>query len=401
MGTEHNLPALRPVEILPFRQPDGEVYFALHDPAQLAPRPIAVSVAGYFVLAHLDGEHSPADIRDAFRRHTGMQLPEQEIAKLLSVLDEGLFIRGELAMRALAARRAAYQMAPARDNRDRYPNGAVLRREIGKLLAPGAKTAVGEVRGLVAPHLDYARGAPCYADAYATLAAAPPADRFVILGTNHAGESTSAVATTKDFVTPLGVAPTDRDFIRRLEQRAGRPICVSEHDHLHEHSVELQVHILQAIMDGSAFQIVPVLCPDICGPTGSLPADGDGPDLRDFALALGELVADSDERTVIIAAADLSHVGQRFGDPDPTTPEFLEQVARYDRGLLALLELRDVGAFVAKLRVSGNLTRICSSGCLMALLLALPERPFCVLGYHQAVDMAAETHVTCAAAVVS
>jgi predicted class III extradiol MEMO1 family dioxygenase len=154
-------------------------------------------------------------------------------------------------------------------------------------------------------------------------------------------------------------------------------------------------------MDGSAFQIVPVLCPDICGPTGSLPADGDGPDLRDFALALGELVADSDERTVIIAAADLSHVGQRFGDPDPTTPEFLEQVARYDRGLLALLELRDVGAFVAKLRVSGNLTRICSSGCLMALLLALPERPFCVLGYHQAVDMAAETHVTCAAAVVS
>jgi hypothetical protein len=401
MGTDHKLPALRPIEILPFRRSDGEVYFALHDPAQLAPQTIAVSAAGYFVLTHLDGAHSPGAVQAAFRRQTGMELPEDEILKLVSVLDEGLFIRGERATRAFAARRAAYRAAPARDNRDSYPDAAALRCEVGKLLAAGVAAPVREVRGLVAPHLDYARGAPCYADAYATLAAAPPAERYVILGANHAGQSASVVATTKDFWTPLGVVPTDRDFIDGLEERLGWPLCGSEEDHLYEHSVELQVHMVQGCTRGARFAIVPVLCPDVCGPSGTAPQDGAGPDLRDFAAALGEEIAESDRRTVVIAAADLSHVGQRFGDPAPTTPEFLEAVARSDRGLLTLLEARREEEFVRELSASGNETRICSTGCLFAMLRALPGRPFRVLSYHQAVDRATETHVTCAAGVVT
>lgn len=401
MDTDHKLPALRPVEILPFRRSDGEVYFALRDPAQLAPQSIAVSAAGYFVLVHLDGEHSPGDVRAAFRQQTGMELPEDDILKLVSVLDEGLFIRGARATQALVARRAAYRAAPARDNRDRYPDGAALRREIEKILAAGIAAPVHEARGLVAPHLDYPRGAPCYADAYATLAAVAPAERYVILGTNHAGQSTSVVATTKDFGTPLGVAPTDRDFIGRLEERLGLPLCGGEEDHLYEHSVELQVHMVQVCARGARFEIVPVLCPDVCGPHGTAPPDSAGPDLRDFAAALGEEIAAADRRTVIIAAADLSHVGRRFGDPAPTTPEFLEAVTRSDRELLALLEARQEEEFVRKLSASGNETRICSTGCLLALLCALPGRPFGVLSYHQAVDMAAETHVTCAAGVVT
>jgi AmmeMemoRadiSam system protein B len=115
---------------------------------------------------------------------------------------------------------------------------------------------------------------------------------------------------------------------------------------------------------------------------------------------LGEAVAQSDRRTVIIAGADLSHVGQRFGDEQPTTPEFLEAVGRTDRQLLALLETREEEGFLARLSATGNETRICSTGCLVALLGALPERPFRLLSYHQAVDMPTETHVTCAAAVV-
>ncbi len=400
MDTDHKLPALRAIEILPFRQPDGEVYFALHDPAGLAPQSIAVSAAGYFVLIHLDGAHSPQDIQAAFRRHTGLELPEAEILKLVHVLDEGLYIGGARVAQALATRRAAYQAAPARDSRDRYPDAAALRAEIEKLLAAGAAAPVGEIRGLVAPHLDYERGAPCYAAAYATLAASAPAQRYVILGANHAGLATSVVATSKDFWTPLGAVPTDRQFIDELEERLGQPLSEHEDDHLHEHSVELQVQMLQVCRPAADFEIVPVLCPDVCGPSGTEPRDGEGPDLRDFARALGETTAQSDGRTVIIAGADWSHVGQRFGDEHATTPEFLEAVGRSDRQLLALLESREEEEFIAQLSATGNETRICSTGCLFTLLRALPDRPFRLLRYHQAVDMPAETQVTCAAAVV-
>ena len=138
MDTDDRLPALRAIEILPF-QKDGEIYFGLRDPAQLAARPIAISAAGCFVLAHLDGLHTCADIRAAARQQTGMELPESEILNLVHVLEEGLFLQGERVTGALAERRAAYAAAPVRDNRDRYPAAGVLRSEIEQMIAGGAR----------------------------------------------------------------------------------------------------------------------------------------------------------------------------------------------------------------------------------------------------------------------
>jgi len=103
--------------------------------------------------------------------------------------------------------------------------------------------------------------------------------------------------------------------------------------------------------------------------------------------ALGEAVAQSGRRTVIIAGADLSHVGQRFGEEQRRRRTSWKPSPATDRQLLALLEAREEEAFVAQLTAIGNETRICSTGCLFALLRALPERPFRVLSYHQAVDL--------------
>src|SRR4029079_11601775 len=114
--------------------------------------------------------------------------------------------------------------------------------------------------GLIAPHLDYPRGTPCYADAYGVLATMPPPKRVVILGTNHFGRASSSVATRKDFQTPLGTTRTDREFIAALEQSCGSDLCEHEFDHLREHSVELQVLVLQHLFGANSFTIVPVLC---------------------------------------------------------------------------------------------------------------------------------------------
>jgi hypothetical protein len=400
MRTDDKLPALRNIEIVPFRRPDGEIYFGLQDPAELTAQPLAVSAAAYLVLAHLDGEHTLADVQTAFHKHTNLEVPVEEVDKLLAALDQALLLVNERSAQADAVRQAAYHAAPARDNRERYPDGADLRAELERILACGAAAPTNGVRGLIAPHLDYARGEPCYADAYATLAASGPADRYVILGTNHFGRATSVVATGKDFHTPLGLVPTDRGFLARLQDRLNCSLMSEETDHQREHSIELQVHFLQVIADGRPFEIVPVLCPDACGPTGTRPRDGAGVDLRAFAEALGTVVGEAKGRTVIIAGADLSHVGQRFQDPDPTTPERLEEVARSDRRLLKLLEERNEDAFVSRLIATSNATRVCSAGCILALLLALRGRPCRILKYHQAANFPAETHVTCAAGVI-
>ncbi len=400
MEANQILPTVRPLEVAPFRNEHDEAYFALHDLAQVAPRPIAVSLPGYFVLTHLDGEHTCGDVQTAFLKQFGQLISAEQLEQMVSTLDQALMLESESFREAYARRRNEFLAAPFRDNRHRYPPGPELETTLRGIIESGRPAPLTDLRGLITPHLDYRRGACCYADAYATLAQAPEADRYIILGTNHFGRSSSVVATTKDFQTPLGRVSTDRDFIRRLELSLGQSIREHEFDHGNEHSVELQAQLLQVCRAGHDFEIVPILCPDPSAPCGTMPHDGRGVDLGDFADALAQLVAADDRRTILIAGADLSHVGQHFGDERTTTPEFLKQVERDDRTLLDLLESRMEDAFVEELRMSENPTRVCGAGCIYTLLRALPERTCRVIRYHQAVDLAGETHVTCAAGVV-
>jgi AmmeMemoRadiSam system protein B len=206
--------------------------------------------------------------------------------------------------------------------------------------------------------------------------------------------------TGKDFRTPLGRVRTDRAFIRELEQALGSSLRGQECDHRAEHSVELQVQMLQVCFPEADFVIVPVLCPNVCGETGLRPADGNGPDLGTFADELAAVVAADAQRTVLIAGADFSHVGQTFGDARPADAAFLAEVERVDRGLLDLLARDEPDGFLAALLTTSNRTRACSSGCLYALRRALRGRPLRVLAYHQATDPESDTNVTCAAAVI-
>lgn len=393
------LPALRGVDITPFRGEDGAAMFALRDNSGLAPQPLAVTPAGYFILAHLDGENRVADVQAAFVRQFGAHISDAQIGELVAALDEALFLETPRFQTAYAARREAYGRADARDNRSRWQPGQELLQEITPLICGPAATARG-LRGVIAPHLDYARGGPCYRAAYSLLRQ-HPAERYVILGTNHFGRTRSVVATRKDFVTPLGRVATDRTFIDAIEATLEGSICGGELDHDAEHSVELQVHLLQACFPQRAFSIVPVLCPDPCGATGTAPSDGQGPDLGAFADAVRDCIAADSRSTLLIAGADFSHVGRRFGDANATTGAFLARVSAYDRGLLDLLAARREEDFVARVREAENRTRICSVGCVYALLRAAPGARCEILEYHQAVDFAAETHVTCAAAAIA
>jgi AmmeMemoRadiSam system protein B len=142
---------------------------------------------------------------------------------------------------------------------------------------------------------------------------------------------------------------------------------------------------------------VPFLCPDPCGPTGTAPRDGRGVDLRGFAEALSRLLRDDPVPTVLVASADLSHVGGYFGDTRSLDTAYLESVAAGDDDALRHVDAVDAEGFRAHMTTSGNPTRVCSVGCIYALMTALGAEARPVrLDYHQAVTAEIDNAVTCA-----
>lgn len=401
------LPSLRPLEIHPAHAPSEPPLFAVRDMAQIATQPLAVSLGGYFVMMCLNGELTADDVIRLSQEQFGRPIEREQVLALVAALDEHFYLETPRFFQEYARRVNAYRGADARDSRERWPAADALRTELDRmaeLVTPetrrDAAVLTRALRGLMVPHLDYERGGPCYAEALALLRAAPPAERYVILGTNHFGHGDQVVATSKDFLTPVGRVRCDRGLLERLRQRLDCDLTEHEFDHEQEHSIDLPLHLLQHAYRDEDFEIVPLLCPDPTRPVllGEAARDAGAAELGDALAA--ELAADG-KRTVLIASADWSHVGQYFGDEQPTSNEFLDEIGRSDMRLLGLLERRNEDDFLAAVRATENATRICSVGCIYALLRALPGAALRVLRYHQAASFEAETTVTCAAAVVS
>jgi len=369
MPSGNDRPKLRPVEVLPAQQ-DREVNLLVHDPSGLADGSLVVSPATMLILALMNGEHSLDDIRQVFARQFGHAPARDELEGLIQQLDAAHYLESPAFARYLQSRVEAYRAAPARVSAEGAagsPDPGKLASMIGQMLASGEVALAGapgrRLAGLIAPHLDFARGTPCYADAYGLLetAARPaaaasirpdraippnaaqkdkkthsgrikPARRFVILGTNHFGRARSVVATRKDFQTALGTAITDRPFLNTLEGRLGAGLCEHEFDHQNEHSVELQVLILQYLLPGDGFRIV-----------------------------------------------------------------FLTEIEQNDRQILEAIAAGQRDSFVETVTRRHNHTRVCSTGCIYALMTALPGARPELLRYHQAVDHPTGTCVTCSA----
>jgi AmmeMemoRadiSam system protein B len=398
-----NYPRLRPVEAFPAEH-EGEQMVLIQDSSGLADGPLVVSPAGFFILTHFDGQHTLDDIQAAFQSQFNQELARDQLETMIEQLDVAHYLDTERFARFYQGLVDAYRAAPTRVSREAAAYGAekdglgpTIDRMLGGCTINPRPKPSPRLVGLVAPHLDYPRGGPCYAAAYRVMADAGPLHRVIILGTNHFGRGLSVVATGKDFETPLGTTRTDRDFLAALEARCGAALCRHEFDHLREHSVELQVLVLQQLLGPANFQIVPVLCPDPCGPTGTAPADGDGVDLRRFAGALGELVREDARRTLVVAGADLSHFGRRFGDDCDLDEDFTGEVERKDREALGALVSGACDSFVSCVRARENDTRICSAGSIFALAAAFPGARPELLKYHQAVDRETGTGVSCSA----
>jgi len=390
-------PVLRPVEAFRWDSQDGDAV-GLRDVTGLSEVVLSMSEPVLVALSMMDGTSTCQQIQQHFQEETGQPLSNDTFQSLINHLQEAHFLEGP-------DFEAHYQTLVdnyrAQDARQMHSAASLGIDDTGQVFKDMLTTPTGEVasikvRGIVAPHLDYPRGKPCYTAAYSALSRRVAPDRVIILGTNHFGRSQSVVATGKAFQTPLGRTPTDTKFLDRIEKKCGS-LRTYELDHAQEHSVELQVAWLQFLYGADTFEMVPFLCPD---PTAQMCHDHDGDEwveLTDFAQVLrDELELDAAD-TLIVAGADMSHVGAAFGDENQLTEEFLASVERKDRESLENLLAGHSETFVHTVAQDGNHTRVCSAGCMSVISRVLKDAQVSLLGYHQAVDQSTQTCVTCSA----
>lgn len=263
-------PRLRPVEIFPV-QMEGQELFCIRDPQSLAEPPIFLNRMLVFIVSRMDGTNSLRDIQADFCRATGEILPMEDLEGLVKQLDQRHYLDSALfrsyyetlvqefrkvSVRAACHAGSAYEAdGPALISQLHsffvHPEGP------GECKVSGASRPL---RGLISPHIDFARGGPTYAHAYGALAAHPEADRFIIFGTCHNPMLQRFALTLKDYETPLGIAETDREFVRRLASKLQKDYLEDEFSHLGEHSIEFQaVWLKYALRDWRNFKIVPVL----------------------------------------------------------------------------------------------------------------------------------------------
>ena len=329
----------------------------------------------------------------------GADLSVDVVVRLAAELERGLFLEGPLFRAARA--RVEREFAEALTRPATHAGGAyhgeppALQRYIdeaclAKANGTGRVNGAGAMLALVAPHIDPWRGAVGYGHAYAALAAAIPSgvDTFVLFGTSHAPMREPFTLCRKAFDTPLGAIAADEAGIDALAAKAvGFDPYADQFDHKREHSLEFQVIFLKHLMSGRAFRIVPILAG-----LGAQQVSGAHPDEDDrierFIDGVRELVESRPGRVVVVAGADLAHVGPRFGDAEPYGGEQRGVLERADRTSLEHATALDARGFWS--HVAGDLEsrRVCGLAPIWSLLRTVGGSGVQgrVLHYEQTVD---------------
>lgn len=152
-------------------------------------------------------------------------------------------------------------------------------------------TPHSSLRALIVPHAGYIYSGPVAASAYSLLRSGSPRPRRVLLlGPSHfVPLSGHALPSVESFRTPLGSIPIDTSAVSDLSSSFDH-VTIDDQPHTREHSLEVQLPFLQAVLEAS-FTLIPVA-------TGHTTA-------ASTADLIESLWTDSDTLTVI--STDLSH----------------------------------------------------------------------------------------------
>lgn len=432
-------PKIRPVEAIPAQ----ENLICLRDPMGISDKLIFLPPELFFIISLFDGNHSILDIQTAYTRRYGTLLFSDRVKELIEKLDSLLFLESSRFEEARKNALEEYRKAPLRkashagvayekgknallkqlnsffegpdgpkiperaQTSEEAPIKKIPEETISIKVTPTPQSEAApsmeanrttepdtKLTGLIAPHIDLIRGGKCFAWSYSELSKRCRAKTFVILGISHVQTNRRFVLTEKDFETPLGVVPADREFINGLRRRFTMDFFEDELVHRNEHSVEFQALFLRYIYpDEERLRIVPILCSSRdeiisgCSPS-------EDPEFSEFLSALKAECSERDDEPCLIAGVDLSHLGQRFGQNISMTPAVLKKAEIDDMNMIQLILNRDAEGFMHFIQEEKDRRNVCGVPAIYTLLKLINAKEAKLLRYDQAVDMETSSVVT-------
>jgi len=405
-------PKLRQINALPVKV-SGKNLICLQDPFKYSKKALFIPGPTFFIISLFDGHHSIRDIQTEYMRRYGELLYSEHIEKMIKELDSHLFLDNkrfedfkiglEDEFKQTKIRKAhnvgfAYNQDPKK-----------LKEEIENYLNSSQKSSKSldiskgkKIKGMIAPHIDYRRGGQCYGTLYREINDRIDAELFLIFGTAHMPTKTLFILTRKSFETPLGIMETDCDFIDKLEKNYSGNLYEDEFVHKTEHSIEFQVVFLQHLFNQKKkIKMVPVLIGSFFqrelrnGNPSSLK------EFSDFIKAIKRTIFQNNKKEFTIAAADLSHVGPRFGDPYPVTPLILQELKSEDLQMLNYLKDIKLDEFSRDIHKNNEKRHICGYSCIYTMLSTIDATEGHLLQYEQTTDSNTHSTVTFAAMLFS
>jgi AmmeMemoRadiSam system protein B len=378
-------PQLRPFLGAVQDQRDPTVVYVF-DQLRLCPGALSVSMVEFVAMQMFDGEKSLRDIQAAvIQLARGQLIPMELFATLAERLEAALFLEGPRFREAL--------QSPIREPSCLgcyYADPEKLRRQIRGLFThpkgpglPCERKSDGKLRAALIPHIDYGRGGPTFAWGFKEVFERTPASLFVIIGTSHYSANRYTL-TRKQFKTPLGIVETDQQYIDRLVHHYGDGLFDDEISHLPEHSIELEVVILQYLHENRRpIRIVPLVVGPFqdCTDTGSQPSFR--PDISRMIEALRRVESETDEPICYIISGDLAHIGPKFKDPLPVDEPFLSHSRDQDHAILAQAEAADPAGYFQIIANERDRRRICGLPPTYTLLEAIRPKRGKLLHYDQ------------------
>jgi len=411
-------PKLRDVEIVRVR--DG--LYALRDPHRYTEEILVVQAAALEAISLMDGKRSTLEVQYEFSRRHGVVLTGDKLTEIIDALDASGFLEGENFEKR---RRGIDEEYAAAAVRAPAHAGSGYEAEADKLLArldgyyrelsgpedgPAADGETLPLRGVIAPHIDMRRGSACYARSYAEIRRRNTARTVVLLGIAHTDTRNRFAFTSKDYATPLGTLETDRGSMDRLAAACCFDPFEDEAAHRHEHSLEFQaVFLKHAFPDPAQIRIIPVLCGVFLPPFYAAGSPAGDPQVSSFISGLRALIADRGPDILLIAGADLCHIGKRFGGAEPFTEELVSRARAADLAMLESVTGMDAEGFVKFIQKERDRRNVCGTPAIYALLSALsgsgaPDRErLCarLLSHEMAVDAEGESAVGFASVEIS
>ena len=364
----------------------------IRDPYRFSDAMLIVPPPLVETLECFDGRQTDLDLRAALTRITG-RLETEEIARhLVETLTNAGFLEDETFARMQSDKRREFSEKPVREPShagSAYPEDPEeLRETMIEYMTEDApapvESSVDGLFAIAAPHVSPSGGWQSYEAAYRMLRPEHRGRTFVILATSHYGAPEKFGLTRKPFRTPLGESETDTRLVDWLAERAPNAIEMEDYCHSFEHTIELQMILLQHLM-GANVKVLPILCGQYAQSVyrGGKPEDNDG--VKRFLDALTELRDREGDRLFWILGVDMAHMGARYQDKFEchAGEGVMQNVADRDEKRIDCINALDAEGFWSLVQERHDDLKWCGSSPFYTFLKTAPKATGELLRYEQ------------------